>query len=1041
MAGIKDIYRSPDAFRFPTWDAAVSYPVNSIVNYYDSDAGGKWRHYIAKQQSIAGDLDSDIRFDFWTEMVFDSDALFVATNKAVLNNIGTITADIDSDIQVQLASLDSDLDSDIAVFRVEIKTDLDSDFSEQTKYVDSEIKILRADIDSEVVVLNAKVDENTRVFSYGRIYDSENYVADTVTQRLTNKAQFGASGEQMTADFYDATNKITKAFSFGSSGSQRYGTRFSNEEEAGHIALAIPDSETITAFTNSSYVDTFSFQGVRDELGGGYFASAEAVFTYSDTTTATVINRNAVDNNEARIELINPNPSKPVTNIVVKAYDRSSVEPGVNKIAINSVIQAQQVKTERASIFTFANAQVLKSYPPHDDVLAFVRNSKTLFVSRDSEWVTVDPRFDYAAATLSELETNWPALSESNYKRAIITNNRAEYFVLNQQWKIDSDSISADDDSDREIRIDSDLGSLLVKYQRLDSDFSVYQQVFNDQYFTSVYQDQDSDIRIIKAAFNTFYTEFVTLRAEHDRHTFGIDSDVSDIKSDFIQFKVDVNTANANSDSDLTVAIASIPTVVSQQINVYTTDHDSDIGELESQIAANFDYTAQLKQHEVANNDSDIRVLEYRLGDRDSDINYLLDRGLKYKGFIDHTVTGPGLNAQKGDVYQTNTVGWSVGGNLWPGIDSEFLDVDTLLMFNDSDEWMVLGGTGTVSNQTTVTAGFPAGTILSFSSLEYIPDSFRVCDGSFYDRNVYKELYSILQTDLLPDLRNEFLRGWNNDSDGFGNTRLILSNQSEEIKSHTHPYVEYTANGGGDDVLDGSNDFAVDTVNNILNNRTTSATGGDETRPTNTNVIFAIAMYSGAGAQFAGDSDLFRIAADHDSDITALEIRVTDHDSELLRLEHDRKSIDSDVLLRLDQQQDYDSELQIQVNDNDSDIEVLRTDVDTLLVIASLVQNNKTRTIDSDGPMIKGATYDITANVIGNIVPEDYSYPQITVYYSSFGTQINPTKKGRLLNGKLDTPEVIPSVIHDGTGALTVALYADSEVQHDIQIVSTFRKK
>lgn len=40
-----------------------------------------------------------------------------------------------------------------------------------------------------------------------------------------------------------------------------------------------------------------------------------------------------------------------------------------------------------------------------------------------------------------------------------------------------------------------------------------------------------------------------------------------------------------------------------------------------------------------------------------------------------------------------------------------------------------------------------------------IPEGFLLCDGSQYDENIYPELFTVLGTNILPDLRNKFIRG------------------------------------------------------------------------------------------------------------------------------------------------------------------------------------------------------------------------------------------------------------------------------------------
>ena len=125
MAGLKQIYRAPDSFRFPAWDYALSYPENSVVAYYDSELQTpRWRHYISYVQTTPGSLDSEIRSDEWIEMSFDSEALFQNALKAALQItpelLAYIEPRIDSDIGIKV-------DSDLADLRIKIKLEVDSD--------------------------------------------------------------------------------------------------------------------------------------------------------------------------------------------------------------------------------------------------------------------------------------------------------------------------------------------------------------------------------------------------------------------------------------------------------------------------------------------------------------------------------------------------------------------------------------------------------------------------------------------------------------------------------------------------------------------------------------------------------------------------------------------------------------------------------------------------------------------------------------------------------------------------------------------------
>lgn len=108
--------------------------------------------------------------------------------------------------------------------------------------------------------------------------------------------------------------------------------------------------------------------------------------------------------------------------------------------------------------------------------------------------------------------------------------------------------------------------------------------------------------------------------------------------------------------------------------------------------------------------------------------------------------------------------------------------------------------------------------------------SWVLCDG----RGVVGSRYQALTGNAnLPDLRGMFLRGKNNGrSDGKQNPGgdLVLGTyQDHEIQSHTHPIPGYGAGGGASYVVNQDDSIYRSTVS-------TSASGGNETRPTNITV-------------------------------------------------------------------------------------------------------------------------------------------------------------------------------------------------------------
>ena len=86
-----------------------------------------------------------------------------------------------------------------------------------------------------------------------------------------------------------------------------------------------------------------------------------------------------------------------------------------------------------------------------------------------------------------------------------------------------------------------------------------------------------------------------------------------------------------------------------------------------------------------------------------------------------------------------------------------------------------------------------------------------------------------------------------------------------------------------------------------------------------------------------------------------------------------------------------------------------------------------------------GVQYDITAEVVQTAVPEDYSYPDLSFYYATQGSNVNPTNPGRKLDGTGGLPHISPVISHSGTGGLSVGIISDQAISHDIQIVATFR--
>lgn len=125
-----------------------------------------------------------------------------------------------------------------------------------------------------------------------------------------------------------------------------------------------------------------------------------------------------------------------------------------------------------------------------------------------------------------------------------------------------------------------------------------------------------------------------------------------------------------------------------------------------------------------------------------------------------------------------------------------------------------------------------------FFAMQTPPPGFVVLDGSELSRTGHATLFTAIGTLYgvgngtttfnLPDLRGEFIRGWDNGR-GVDAGRVFGGFQADEFKSHTHT-LQDNAEPDGDtpgrfDAGGGSQPMS-----EIV---TTGATGGSETRPRN----------------------------------------------------------------------------------------------------------------------------------------------------------------------------------------------------------------
>lgn len=100
-----------------------------------------------------------------------------------------------------------------------------------------------------------------------------------------------------------------------------------------------------------------------------------------------------------------------------------------------------------------------------------------------------------------------------------------------------------------------------------------------------------------------------------------------------------------------------------------------------------------------------------------------------------------------------------------------------------------------LTNKTYVDAIAPAGSVAMFAS-STVPSGWLECNGAAVSRTTYATLFAAIGTTwgsgdgsttfTLPDLRGEFVRGWDNGK-GTDTGRAFASAQADSIENHVHP--------------------------------------------------------------------------------------------------------------------------------------------------------------------------------------------------------------------------------------------------------------
>jgi microcystin-dependent protein len=111
-----------------------------------------------------------------------------------------------------------------------------------------------------------------------------------------------------------------------------------------------------------------------------------------------------------------------------------------------------------------------------------------------------------------------------------------------------------------------------------------------------------------------------------------------------------------------------------------------------------------------------------------------------------------------------------------------------------------------------------------------VPSGWLECNGQ--STAGYPNLIALFGTNL-PDLRGEFVRGWDNGR-GVDSGRVIQSAQAQDVQPHTHSYTVTSS------VTSGSQGGNIGGLIPSSSSSTTGSTGTTETRPRNVALMFIV---------------------------------------------------------------------------------------------------------------------------------------------------------------------------------------------------------
>ena len=159
---------------------------------------------------------------------------------------------------------------------------------------------------------------------------------------------------------------------------------------------------------------------------------------------------------------------------------------------------------------------------------------------------------------------------------------------------------------------------------------------------------------------------------------------------------------------------------------------------------------------------------------------------------------------------------------------------------------IVLASNGTVTFPSGGGGLIPSGAVFYFAA-STAPTGYLKADGTAISRTTYADLFAVVGTTYgsgdgsttfnLPDLRGEFLRGWD-DSRGVDSGRTFGTAQTDAFESHSHRV------GSRDSLTDYGSASSIEFVSNypspVGQYVTSEAVGDTETRPRNVALLACI---------------------------------------------------------------------------------------------------------------------------------------------------------------------------------------------------------